>query len=83
MSGGDTLTHNRTAGILAQVNHLRAGICLLIVVRHRYGIEFGRRVVSCQDTGRIFPGNRRTGFHLRPGQFAVHPLQLPRFVTKL
>ena len=40
MPGGDTFTYNRTAGILAQMNHLRPGICLLIVVRYSYRIEF-------------------------------------------
>ena len=79
MSGRDTLTYNRTAGILAQVNHLRTGIRLLVVVCHSYGIEFGCRVVTCQDAGRIFPGNCRTGFHLCPGQFAVYPFAVATF----
>ena len=66
MSGGDTFTYNRTAGVLAQMNHFRSGISLLIVVRYSYGIEFSGRVIARQNTGRVFPSDGRTGFHLCP-----------------
>ena len=49
------------------MDHLGAGVGLLVMVGDGDGIEFADRVVAAQDTARIFPGDRRTGFHLRPG----------------
>src|SRR4051812_42227449 len=66
MSGGDTLRNNRAAGILADVDHLRAGIGLLIVVGQRNGIELAYRVIALQNAAGILPGNRGPGFNLRP-----------------
>ena len=79
----DTLTYNGTTGILTDVNHLGTRIGLLVVIRYSYRIEFGYRVVSGQDTARIFPRNGRTGFHLRPAQLTVYPLTMSTFGHKV
>ena len=71
MTGRDTLGYDRTFRILTQMNHLRTRIRLLVVVRHRHTVEFSRRVISRQNTGRVFPRNSRTGFDLRPRQPGV------------
>ena len=49
LSGRYTFAHNARARVLAQVNHLCAGVSLLVVVRHGYGVELRRRVVAAQD----------------------------------
>ena len=51
----------------ADMDHLRSGIGLLVVVGHRDRIELADAVVAVQHAGRIFPGDRRAGLHLGPG----------------
>ena len=65
--GGDTLGNDRAFGVLADVDHLRAGVGLLIIVGQRNGIKLTDGIVALQDAARIFPGDRRAGFDLRPG----------------
>ena len=72
VTGRNTFADNCTTGILTEMNHLRTCIRLLVVISHSHRIKFCCRIITCQDTGRIFPGNRRTGFHLCPGKFAIH-----------
>ena len=79
MSGRNTFADNRTAGILTQMNHLRARIRLLVVIRHCHTIEFSRRVISRQNTGRVFPRNSRTCLHLCPGEFTVRTFAVTTF----
>src|SRR5258705_7075112 len=70
-AGGDALRYDRALGVLADVDHLRAGVGLLAVVGERDGIEFADRVVALQDAARVFPGDRRAGLYLGPGNLAV------------
>lgn len=70
-SGGNPFGNNFGAGVLADVNHLGAGVGLLVIVGQGNGIKFASRIVSLQNARRIFPGNRRTGFNLCPGNFGV------------
>src|SRR5215467_4380396 len=63
----DALGNDSAARVLADVNHLRAGVGLLAVVGESNRIEFAHRVLALQDAARILPGDRRTGLHLRPG----------------
>src|SRR6266403_4349378 len=53
------------------MNHLGAGIDLLVAVRDRDRIEFAARIVAAQDAARILPGDRRTGFDLGPGNLGI------------
>ena len=79
LSGRNSLTYNRTAGILSKMYHLRTGICLLVIIGYRHAVKLCRGVIARKNTGRIFPGNGRTGFHLRPGQFAIYPFAVSAF----
>jgi len=83
MSGRDTFADNRAAGILSQMNHFCSGICLLIIICHSYRIKLSRRIIACQYAGRVLPRDSRTGFHLCPGQFAVHPFAVAAFRHKV
>ena len=56
------------------MNHLRTGICLLIVISDRHTVKLCRRIITGKNTGRILPSNGRTCFHLRPRQFTVYSL---------
>src|SRR6202040_3432581 len=70
-AGGDALGDDPGGGGLAQVNHLGAGIDLLVAVRNRDRIEFTARIVAAQDAARIFPGDRRAGLDLGPGNLRI------------
>ena len=53
------------------MNHLCPGIGLLFVVGNGNRIELADRIVALQNTGRIFPGNGRSRFYLRPRDFGI------------
>ena len=42
-----------------------------MIIRNGDGIEFTLTSVAFQNTGRIFPRDRRTRFHLGPGNFRI------------
>ena len=65
-AGGNALGNNRRAGVLADMNHLGAGICLLATIGDRDRIELADALLPAQHAGGILPGDRRTGFDLRP-----------------
>ena len=67
VAGGDALRDDRAAGVLPDVDHLRAGVGLLPVVGRRHRVELADRVVALQDAAGILPGDRRAGLDLRPG----------------
>ena len=71
MTGRNTFRHDRTFRILTQVDHLRSGICLLVIVGYSNRIELSDRIIAGQDATRVFPGNGRTGFHLCPRNLAA------------
>src|ERR1700694_4004234 len=70
-AGGDALGYDPAGGVLPQVNHLGAGIALLVTIRNRDRIEFTARIVAAQDAARIFPGDRRAGLDLCPGNLRI------------
>jgi hypothetical protein len=70
-AGADAFGDDRAAGVLADVDHLRAGVGLLHVVGQRDGIEFADAVVALQDDAGIFPGDGGAGLDLGPGNFGV------------
>src|SRR5437016_4841587 len=69
VAGGDTLRDRRAAGVLANVDHLRARIGLLIIVGQRDRVELSYRVVALQNAAWILPGDCGAGFDLCPGDF--------------
>ena len=71
MARRDALRDDRAARIAADVDHLRARIGLLIVVRDGHGVELADRVVAAQDAARVLPRDRRAGFDLRPRDLRV------------
>ncbi len=70
-AGGNALRNDGAPGVLADVNHLRARIRLLVVVRNGHGIELAHRVFTLEDAARILPGNGRARLDLGPGNFGV------------
>src|SRR5690606_12839958 len=69
VAGGNALRHDAAVRVLAEMDHLGAAVDLLIAVRNGDRVEFAVRLVAAQDAARIFPGYRRTGLDLRPGNF--------------
>ncbi len=67
----DALGDDPARRVLAEMNHLGAGIDLLVAVRNRDRIELAARIVAAQDAARIFPGDRRAGLDLGPGNLRV------------
>ena len=67
----DTLGNNGAAGVLAFVNHLGAGVRLLMIVDQGYRIELANRVVAFQNNAGILPGDGGTGLHLGPRNLGV------------
>ena len=48
-AGGNALRDDPALGVPADMDHLRACVGLLIVVRNRDGVELGSRVIALQD----------------------------------
>ena len=76
MAGGDAFRDDGGTGVLAHVDHLRAGVGLLIVVGDGDAVELGLRVVTTQDAGGVFPRDGRARLHLRPRQLGVDAAQV-------
>ena len=55
LSGADTLTHDAATRVFTDVNHFRARICLLRVVRQRNRVKLADRVVAGEHHGWILP----------------------------
>src|SRR4051812_22020496 len=64
--GRNTLRDDCGRRVAPDMDHLRAGIGLLTVVRDRDRVEFANRIVALENAARIFPGDRRSGLDLRP-----------------
>src|ERR1700730_7634429 len=73
MAGRDALGDDPARRVLAEMDHLGAGIDLLVAVRDRDRIELAAGIVAAQDAARIFPGDRRAGLELRPGNLRARP----------
>src|SRR5260370_26508884 len=71
LASGDALGDNRAAGVLADVDHLRAGVGLLVIVDQRYGVELADGVVTLEDATRVLPGAGGARLHLRPTDLGV------------
>ena len=69
--GGNTLRDDPARRVLAEMDHLGAGIDLLHAVRHRDRVELATGIVATQDAGRVLPGDRRAGLDLGPRDLRV------------
>src|SRR5262249_46842755 len=65
-AGADALGDDPRAGVLAQVDHLGAGVGLLEIVGDGDRVELAHRVVAAQDAAGIFPGDGRARLDLGP-----------------
>ena len=72
----DAFRDDGGARVLAEVNHLRARVGLLVMVRHGHAVKFCLRVVARKDARGIFPCNGGAGFHLRPREFRAPAAQM-------
>src|SRR6476620_5360939 len=70
-AGGDALGDDAAGGVPAEMQHLGAGIDLLVTIRDRNRVELTARVVAAQDAARIFPGDGRAGLDLGPGNLRI------------
>src|SRR3546814_17029361 len=70
-AGADALADDLALGALADVDHLGAGVGLLAVVGEHDRVELAGRVVAQQHAARVFPGDRRAGLDLGPGDLAA------------
>ncbi len=61
--------HDARFCVAPQVDHLGAGIRLLVIVRDGDRIELALAFGAAQDTAGVFPGDRRAGFDLGPHDF--------------
>src|SRR5947207_2557804 len=68
---GDALRDDRRARVLPKMNHLCSGVGFLRVISQGYRIQLADRVIAHQDARRIFPGDRRSSFHLCPGNLRI------------
>src|SRR5215469_14495433 len=69
--GRYSLGEDRRPGVPADMDHFGPGIGLLAVVGDRHRIKLADRVVAFEHTARVFPGDRRAGLDLRPGNFGA------------
>ena len=53
------------------MHHFRARVGLLLSFRKGHRVEFAHRSVSFQNHAGVFPGDRRAGFQLGPGDFCA------------
>src|SRR5439155_16805515 len=65
-AGADALGDDGRAAVLADVDHLGAGVGLLAVVGEGDGVEFADAGFALEDAGRVFPGDGGAGLDLGP-----------------
>ena len=71
-SGRNPFTNDSRTGVLSDVDHLRTRIGLLVVIGYSHTVKLSNRIVTRQDTRRIFPRDGTTRFYLRPRQLAIY-----------
>ena len=74
MAGGNALGDDGAAGVLADVDHLGAGVGLLPVAGQGHRVKLAHRVFAAQHAAWILPSDGRTGLDLGPGDLGVAAL---------
>jgi hypothetical protein len=83
MARRDPLRNDGALGVFPDVDHLGAGIRLLIVVGECHRVKLSNRVVTLQDAARIFPGDRRASLYLGPRDLGVYSQTLATLGDKI
>src|SRR5690606_23630767 len=68
---GNALGDDPAGGVPAEVDHLGAGVHLLVAVGDGDRVELAAAVVAAQDAARVLPGDGRAGLHLGPRDLGV------------
>ena len=68
MAGGDSLADDAALGSSADVDHLRSGVCLLVIICHGHRIELRGGIVTLEDCRGIFPSDGGACLDLGPAQ---------------
>src|SRR5580700_4491499 len=71
VTGGNSLGNHSARGVLADVDHLRPGVGLLIVIGQRDGVELADGVIAHKNAAGIFPGDGGASFDLCPGNLRI------------
>src|SRR5579884_1407955 len=71
MARGNALGDDAARRILPEMQHLGAGIDLLMAIRDGDRVEFTTRVIATQDAAWIFPSDSGAGLELSPGNLGV------------
>ena len=79
----DALRNDCALGVLANVDHLRAGVGLHVAVREGYAVKFAHRIVALQDAARVLPRDGRPRFDLGPADAAVFAGTLAALCNKV
>ncbi len=74
LAGRDALGHDGRAAALAIVDHLGAGIGLLVIVGDGDRVELADRILTIEHAARILPRHGRAGFDLGPADLAAFAL---------
>ena len=70
-SGADALADDGALGVPADVDHLGAGIRLLLVVGQRHRVELANAGIPEQNAGRVLPGDGAACLDLGPADLGV------------
>src|SRR6185369_14251136 len=76
MPGGDALGDDRAARVAADVDHLAAGVGLLMMVGYSHRIELADRPFADQPAARVLPGDCGAGLDLGPGDARTAPARV-------
>src|SRR3954452_15443162 len=68
----DALRDDAARRVLAEMQHLGAGIDLLVPVGDGDRVELTARIVAPEDAARVLPGDGRAGLELGPGDLRAH-----------
>src|SRR5690606_10258479 len=71
IAGRDTLGNDAARRVLAEMDHLRAGVDLLVTVGNGDRVELANGIVATQNAGRILPGDGGAVLDLRPRDLRV------------
>lgn len=74
-AGGDALGDDAAARVFAHMDHLGAGVCLLVVVGQGHAVKLAHTVVSLEHHARILPRNRAPRLHLQIDVEQQHQLR--------